>query len=48
VAENFATALDLPLTRIEWQEPSSEDWTWEGLLEEIQIARAAGHTPTQR
>lgn len=48
VAENLATALDLPLSRVEWQEPYSEDWTWEGLLEEIQIARAADHTPAQR
>lgn len=39
-AENLAGALDVALAVMEWQEPKADDWTWEGVAEEIAIDAA--------
>lgn len=45
VAEKLAAALEQPLQRIERPVPEDEEWTWDGVLEEIEVAQAFGHCP---
>jgi len=40
VAENLAVALGEPLMRIERPEPEAEDWTWEGIAEDLAVEAA--------
>lgn len=47
VAEKLAEALDCTLQRIEREAPGApergeEDWTWEGIAEEMAVAEAVG------